>query len=92
MSKFEHPDNNYTLQVKQLIEEVYPKDERLDSVYSDARQYIAEASAQQSELAELQKQLTCAEQQKKGQTKAEHLAKKGTLNAELANAFVQIVG
>ncbi len=75
MSKFEHPDNNYTLQVKQLIEEVYPKDDRLDSVYSDARQYFAEASAQQSALAELQKQLTRAEQQKKGQAKAEQLRK-----------------
>ena len=75
VSKFEHPDNNYTLQVKQLIEEVYPKDDRLDSVYSDARQYFAEASAQQSALEELQKQLTRAEQQKKGQVKAELLRK-----------------
>lgn len=75
MSKFEHPDNNYTLQVKQLIEEVYPKDDRLESVYSDARQYFAEASARQSALAELQKQLTRAEQLKKGQAKAEQLRK-----------------
>ncbi len=75
MSKFEHPDNNYTLQVKQLIEEVHPKDDRHESVYGDAKRYFAEVYAQQSAIEELQKQLTRAEQQKKGQVKAELLRK-----------------
>ena len=75
MSKFEHPDNNYTLQVKQLIEEVHPKDDRQESVYGDAKRYFAEVYAQQSAIEELQKQLARAEQQKKGQAKAELLRK-----------------
>ena len=84
MSKFEHPDNNYTLQVKQLIEEVHPKDDRHESVYGDAKRYFAEVYAQQSAIEELQKQLTRAEQQKKGQVKFQYSKQKFLFQSQLS--------
>lgn len=83
MSKFEHPDNKYTLQVKQLIEDVYPKDNQRESLYSDARMYFASVNVQQLRIDQLQTKLANTDVSKQGKAKAEHL--KGELkkiNAE----------
>ncbi|GGF78854.1 hypothetical protein [Alteromonas lipolytica] len=75
MSKFEHPDNNYTLQVKQLIEDVYPKDDQQASVYADARSYFTASHEQQGGLEELKLKLSRAESDRKAQAKVEQLRK-----------------
>lgn len=85
MSKFEHPDNNYTLQVKQLIEDVDPKDSQRDSVYRDAREYFAAVAARRMQLAGLQEKIVSASQMKKGKAQAEFLTKQlKAVTAEVA--------
>ncbi|NVK54351.1 MAG: hypothetical protein HWE26_01945 [Alteromonadaceae bacterium] len=65
MSKIELPDNNYTVQVKQLIEDVYPKNAQMASVYGDARNYFSSIAAQRAHIAELEQQLDNAANHKK---------------------------
>ncbi|MDC8829620.1 hypothetical protein [Alteromonas gilva] len=65
MSKIELPDNNYTVQVKQLIEDVYPKNNQIASVYGDAKTYFSTAGTQRAQIAQLQEQLKNAAKPKK---------------------------
>lgn len=76
MSKLEHPDNHYTQQVKQLIEQVYPKDNGLGSVYEDARHYFTLTPDLQAHIAELQEKLDIAEKSSRQQGLVVQLKKK----------------
>ncbi|WP_414827884.1 hypothetical protein [Alteromonas sp. H39] len=76
MSTFEHPDNHYTQQVKQLIEQVYPKDSGLGSVYEDARHYFTLTPDLQAHIAELQEKLDVAEKASKTDGLVAQLKKK----------------
>ncbi len=86
MSTFEHPDNHYTQQVKQLIEQVYPKDSGLGSVYEDARHYFTLTPDLQAHIAELQEKLEIAENTSKTDGLVVQLKKKLKLSkAKLEN-------
>lgn len=93
MSKFEHPDNHYTQQIKQLIEQVYPKDSGLGSVYEDARHYFTLTPDLKEHIAELQTKLGDTEIPSKLGGANEQLRKKLKLaKAKLDNERLERIG
>lgn len=75
--KIENPDSNYTQQVKQVIDLVYPQEAGLGSVYEDARHFFSLTPELEAHIADLkQKLISLEDADKRKPTQEEQLRKK----------------
>ena len=80
--KIENPDSNYTQQVKQVIDLVYPQEAGLGSVYEDARHFFSLTPELETHIAGLKQKLISLEDADKRKPKLEEQLKKKLKESE----------
>jgi len=72
----QNPDSNFTQQVKQLLDLVYPKEPGYGSVYEDARHYFSLTPELEKHIEDLKSRINKVDKNPKGEALAEQLSKK----------------